>query len=389
MNAPANPIAFIDLQAQRRRIADKIDAAVKRVIESGAYIMGPEVKSFESQLASYAQAKHVLSCANGTDALVLPLQAWDIGAGDAVFCPSFTFAATAEIIPWTGATPVFVDIDPDTYNIDPGSLDAAIEGVKKDGKLKPRVVIAVDLFGQPADYPQISAITKKHGLKLIADSAQAFGCTIEGRHPLHWADAATTSFFPAKPLGCYGDGGAVLTNDPLTAELVDSLRVHGKATKTDIASAKFDHDPKYMNMRIGRNSRLDTIQAAILIQKLTLFAEELDLRNRVAARYTVGLKGAVTSIPSVIEGGVSVWAQYTIEYTHRDKLAVHLKSKGIPTAVYYPLPLHLQSAYAGYPRGMGGLAVTEAKAKTVISLPMHPYLQADLQDYIIDAVRGF
>lgn len=265
MNAPANPIAFIDLQAQRRRIADKIDAAVKRVIESGAYIMGPEVKSFESQLASYAQAKHVLSCANGTDALVLPLQAWDIGAGDAVFCPSFTFAATAEIIPWTGATPVFVDIDPDTYNIDPGSLDAAIEGVKKDGKLKPRVVIAVDLFGQPADYPQISAITKKHGLKLIADFAQAFGCTIEGRHPLHWADAATTSFFPAKPLGCYGDGGAVLTNDPLTAELVDLLRVHGKATKTDIASAKFDHDPKYMNMRIGRNSRLDTIQAAILI----------------------------------------------------------------------------------------------------------------------------
>jgi dTDP-4-amino-4,6-dideoxygalactose transaminase len=239
--------------------------------------------------------------------------------------------------------------------MDPGSLEAAIDGIEKEGKLRPKVVIAVDLFGQSADYPKISAVTRKHGLKLIADSAQGFGCTIEGRHPLFWADVATTSFFPAKPLGCYGDGGAVLTNDSLTVELVDSLRVHGKATKTDIASAKFDHDPKYMNMRIGRNSRLDTIQAAILIQKLTLFAEELDLRNRVADRYAVGLGGAVASIPSVIKGGISVWAQYTIEHVHRDKLAVHLKSKGIPTAIYYPLPLHLQSAYAEYPRGAGGL----------------------------------
>ena len=389
MNAPANPIAFIDLQAQRSRIADKIDAAVKRVIESGAYIMGPEVKTFEGQLAAFGEAKHALGCANGTDALVLPLNAWGVGPGDAVFCPSFTFAATAEIVPWTGASPVFVDVLPDTYNMDPVSLEAAIEGVNKAGKLKPKVVIAVDLFGQPADYPKISAVAAKYGLKLIADSAQGFGCTLNSKHPLSWADVATTSFFPAKPLGCYGDGGAVLTNDALTAELLDSLRVHGKATKTDIANAKFDHDPKYMNMRIGRNSRLDTIQAAILIEKLALFADEIELRNKVAARYNVGLKGAVSSTPTMISGGVSTWAQYTIEHPDRDRLAAHLKAKGVPTAVYYPLPLHLQTAYAEFPRGAGGLAVTEAKSKTVISLPMHPYLEESVQEFIIEAVRSF
>jgi len=387
MPAPANPIAFIDLQAQRGRIADRINALVIKVIEGGAYIMGPEVKAFESQLAAFGRAKHALSCANGTDALVLPLNAWGVGPGDAVFCPSFTFAATAEVVPWTGASPVFVDVLPDTYNMDPASLEAAIAGVQKSGKLTPKVVIAVDLFGQPADYPRISEIARKHGLKLVADSAQGFGCTLHGEHPLHWADAATTSFFPAKPLGCYGDGGAVLTNDAATAELIDSLRVHGKATKTDIAKATFDHDPKYMNMRIGRNSRLDTIQAAILIEKLALFAEEIELRNKVAARYGAGLKGAVIT-PTVILGGVSTWAQYTIEHPDRDKLASHLKSKGVPTAVYYPLPLHLQAAYGEYPRGAGGMGVTEAKAKSVISLPMHPYLEADVQDYIVDAIRS-
>lgn len=389
MSAPEKAIAFIDLQAQRRRIADRIDATVQQVIESGAYIMGPEVKQFEAQLAAFGSAKHALGCANGTDALVLPLQAWDVGPGDAVFCPSFTFAATAEIVPWTGATPVFVDIAPDTYNMDPAALEAAIEGVLKDGKLKPKVVIAVDLFGQPADYPRISEIARKHGLRLIADSAQGFGCTLHGRHPLSWADAATTSFFPAKPLGCYGDGGAVLTNDDATAELIDSLRVHGKATKTDIARASFDHDPKYMNMRIGRNSRLDTIQAAILIEKLAIFADEIELRNRVAARYSEGLKNVVSSTPTVIAGGISTWAQYTIEHPERDRLAAHLKAHGVPTAVYYPLPLHLQAAYEAFPRGAGGLPVTEEKAKFVISLPMHPYLDEASQDHIIESIRRF
>ena len=386
---PPAPIAFIDLQAQRLRIAAKIDAAVRKVIEGGAYVMGPEVRAFETQLAAFGDAKYALSCGNGTDALVLPLEAWGVGAGDAVFCPSFTFAATAEIVPWTNAQPVFVDIVPETYNIDPVKLEAAIEGVLKDGKLKPKVIIAVDLFGQPADYPAIAALAQKYGLKLIADSAQGFGCRINGKHPLAWADATTTSFFPAKPLGCYGDGGAVLTNEAATAELIDSFRVHGKATATDIANERFEHDPKYLNLRIGRNSRLDTIQAAILLEKLAVFADEILARNAIATRYCEGLRGFVSVVPKVIDGGVSTWAQFTIEHPERDKLAAHLKNRGVPTACYYPIPLHLQKAYKHFPRGAGGMDVTEAKAHTVLSLPMHADLSQEVQDYIIDAVKSF
>jgi dTDP-4-amino-4,6-dideoxygalactose transaminase len=282
---------------------------------------------------------------------------------------------------------VFVDILPDTYNMDPTHLDAAIEAVKRDGKLKPKVVIAVDLFGQPADYPAIAAIAKKHGLKLIADSAQGFGCTLNDKHPAHWADITTTSFFPAKPLGCYGDGGAVLTDDDDLAEVLDSVRVHGKATKRDIAGRTFEHDPKYLNMRIGRNSRLDTIQAAVLLQKLEIFDEEIERRNAVADRYIKALNGAV-GVPKVIAGGVSTWAQFTIETPKRDALAAHLKAEGIPTAVYYPIPLHKQAAYEMYRTGPGGLPVTEAKAHVVISLPMHPYLAPDVQDRIIAAVKA-
>src|SRR5665213_3642077 len=253
-------IPFIDLAAQQARLKPKIDAAIARVLAHGAYVMGPEVREFEARLAAFCGAKLALSCANGTDALALPLMAWELGAGDAVFCPSFTFAATPEVIPWTGATPVFVDILPDTYNLDPAHLEAAIEAVKAEGKLKPAAVIAVDLFGQSADYPRLAEVCHRHGLKLIADSAQGFGCTLGGQHPIAWADAATTSFFPAKPLGAYGDGGAVLTNDAWLVERLDSLRVHGKATASDIAGKTFDHDPKYMNVRVGMNSRLDTIQ---------------------------------------------------------------------------------------------------------------------------------
>lgn len=382
-------IAFIDLQAQRARISGKIDAAVSAAIEGGAYIMGPQVKSFEADLAKFGQAKHALSCGNGTDALVLPLMAWEVGPGDAVFCPSFTFAATAEIVPWVGASPVFIDIDPHTYNMDPSHLESAIEATLAEGKLKPKVVIAVDLFGQPADYPRISEIAKKYGLKLIADSAQGFGCTLNGMHPIHWADATTTSFFPAKPLGCYGDGGAVLTNDDALMERMDSLRVHGKASKSDIAGRSFEHDPKYLNMRIGMNSRLDTIQAAILIEKLAIFDDEIEARNRVAHRYNELLAPYVATVPHMIEGGVSTWAQYTIEHDDRDGLAAHLKSKGVPTAVYYPIPLHQQPAYDMYPLGPQGLGVSEAKAKRVISLPMHPYLDPGVQDQIVEAVASY
>jgi UDP-2-acetamido-2-deoxy-ribo-hexuluronate aminotransferase len=308
-------IPFIDLAAQQVRLKPRIDAAIQKVLAHGAYVMGPEVGSFEAQLAAFGQSKYALSCGNGTDALALPLMAWEIGAGDAVFCPSFTFAATPEVIPWTGATPVFVDILPGTYNLDPDHLEAAIEAVKARGQLRPAAVIAVDLFGQPADYPRISQICRRHGLKLISDSAQGFGCTLYGEPPIRWADAVTTSFFPAKPLGGYGDGGAVLTDDAALFERMDSLRVHGKLVKSDINGHPLQHDPKYLNMRIGMNSRLDTLQAAILIEKLSVFAEEIELRQDVAQRYTDGLADHVLGTPKVIEGGLSVWAQYVITAT--------------------------------------------------------------------------
>lgn len=382
-------IAFIDLQAQRARIGNSMTAAILAAVEGGAYIMGPQVGEFERRLSAFSGAAHTLSCANGTDALVLPLLAWGIKRGDAVFCPSFTFAATAEIIPWLDATPVFVDILPDTYNMNPDGLEAAIEEVQRQGKLTPKAVIAVDLFGQPADYPRIAAISRKHGLKLIADSAQGFGGTLRGKHPIAWVDAVTTSFFPAKPLGCYGDGGGVQTNDAVLWDIMDSLRVHGKASKLDVQQRKFEHDPKYLNLRVGMNSRLDTIQAAILIEKLAVFAEEIELRQQVARRYEEGLKGVVAATPQVIDGGVSVWAQYTIEVPDRTGLAAHLKANDVPSAVYYPVPMHKQAAYDRFPVGPGGLPVSEAKAERVISLPMHPYLDAATQSRIIDVIRAF
>jgi dTDP-4-amino-4,6-dideoxygalactose transaminase len=381
-------IPFIDLASQQARIRPQIEAAMARVLAHGAYVMGPEVKAFEAKLAAFARSRHVVSCANGTEALALPLMAWGIGPGDAVFCPSFTFAATAEVIPWLGASPVFVDILPDTYNLDPDKLEAAIMAIKAEGRLEPKAIIAVDLFGQPADYPRISAIAKRHGLKLVADSAQALGCTLNGRHPSAWADAATTSFFPAKPLGAYGDGGAVLTDDDWLAERVDSLRVHGKATKSDIEGHSFDHDPKYLNLRVGMNSRLDTLQAAILIEKLAIFEDEIERRQAIAARYAAGLAGSAARAAIVIPGGLSTWAQYTIEHPDRDGLAASLKAQGIPTAAYYPMPMHRQECYASYPKP-DGLAVSDAKADLVLSLPMHAYLDEDTQDFIIEAVLAF
>lgn len=380
---------FIDLQAQRQRISKEIDAAIGRVLNTCGFIMGPEVTGFESALAKFAGAKHALACANGTDALILPLRAWNIGPGDAVFCPSFTFVASAEVMPLVGASPVFVDIDPVTYNMDPASLEDAILAVKKDGKLRPRAIIAVDLFGQPANYPAISKIAKAHGLKLIADQAQGFGCTLHGKQPLDWCDVATASFFPAKPLGCYGDGGAVLTNDTSLADLVDSIRIHGKASAEDMAARKYDNDPRYLNMRVGVNSRLDAMQAAILSEKLKIYPDELQKRDAIAARYNKGLAKHVRAVPQVIEGGFSNWAQYTIEHDNREGLIAHLKAQGIPTAIYYPVPIHMQDVYSVYPKAPKGLPVTESVRSRVMSLPMHPYLSEADQDKVIDAIRGF
>lgn len=382
-------IPFIDLQAQRLRLGGRIEAAVQEAVTGGAWVMGPQVRQFEADLAAFGKAKHALGCANGTDALALPLMAWGVGRGDAVFVPSFTFAATAEVVPWFDAEPVFIDVDAETYNMSPSHLEAAIEATIAEGRLTPRVVIAVDLFGQPADYPAIKSICDRHGLKLISDSAQGFGCTIGGDHPLKWADVTTTSFFPAKPLGCYGDGGAVLTDDDDLAQLMDSIRVHGKAVAQDLEGKTFDHDPKYLNMRIGLNSRLDTIQAAVLIEKLKVFSQEIEWRNAAAARYNEALRPHVAKVPDVPAGNISNWAQYTVEHPNRDALIAHLKDQGVPTAVYYPIPLHLQPAYEHYPRGPQGLPVTERLMDVVFSLPMHSDLDAATQDRIIAAVASF
>ncbi len=381
-------LPFIDLAAQQRRLRAPIEAAIGRVLDHGQYVMGPEVIELERRLAAYCGAAYALTCANGTDALALPLMAWGIGAGDAVFAPSFTFAATPEVIPWVGASVVFVDILPGSYNLDPAALERAVAVVTGEGRLTPRAVIAVDLFGQCADYPAIAAVCARHGLKLIADSAQSFGATLAGRHPIAWADAMTTSFFPAKPLGCYGDGGAVLVNDPALWERMDSLRIHGKATAADLAGRKFDQEAKYLNARVGMNSRLDTLQAAILLEKLAVFDEELAARDEIAARYAAGLAGRVAATPGLIAGARSTWAQYTIEHEARDALAAHLRRAGIPTAVYYPVPMHLQAPYRDAPNA-GDLPVTEAKASLVLSLPMHADLDPATQDRIIAEVRGF
>lgn len=380
-------IPFIDLAAQRERIGARIEAGIARVLAHGAYIMGPEVRQFEAELAAFAGAKHGLACANGTDAIELVLKGLGIGAGEAVFVPSFTFVATAEVVPMTGAEPVFVDIDSRTYNIDPVKLDAAIAAVIAEGRLRPAAIIAVDLFGQPADYPAIAEVAAKYGLPVISDAAQGFGGTIDGKQSLHWAVAVATSFYPAKPLGCYGDGGAVVTNDAALLDKLISYRVHGGATAADAAA--FAHEAKYLNVRIGMNSRLDTIQAAVLLEKLAIFSEEIELRQSVARRYNEGLAASVLSVPYVREGFVSTWAQYTIEHENRDGLQAHLREKGIPTAVYYPIPLHLQPGYAAFTAGPRDLSVSEAKAKTVISLPFSPYLSAETQDEIIAAVKAF
>jgi dTDP-4-amino-4,6-dideoxygalactose transaminase len=375
------PIPFIDVAAQRRRLGSVIDEAVARVLTSCQFILGPEVRTLESELAAFCGARHAITCSSGTDALRMVLMAWGIGPGDAVICPTFTFCATAEVPALCGATPVLADVDAETFNLNPASVERAIATAKKRG-LKPRAIIPVDLFGQPADHDAIAAIAAAHDLFILDDAAQSFGATYKGRQlgavlpgAKSGAVAAATSFFPAKPLGCYGDGGAVFTDDDDLAARIRSIRVHGEGVD------------KYDAARIGLAARLDTIQAAVLLEKLKIFPQEIIARNAAAERYAAGLAGVV-SVPRVAKDQTSVWAQYTIRLApgRRDALAAALKAQGIPTAIYYAKPLHRQVAYSGYPVAEGGLPVSERLADEVISLPMHAYLDEATQERIITAV---
>ena len=368
-----NPIPFIDLQAQRRRLGPALDAAIRCAVEGGQWILGPQVAQFEKDISAWAGVKHAIGCSDGTDALLLLLRAWGVGPGDAVFVPAFTFVASAEVVVLAGAVPVFVDVLPDTFNMDPVSLEAAIALVKRDGKLKPKVVMPVDLFGQPADYRSLAPIAKREGLKLLCDTAQGFGAVMDGKRAGSIGDAAATSFFPAKPLGCYGDGGACFTNDDGLKEKLLSLRMHGQGRD------------RYEHVAIGLNARLDTIQAAILIEKLKIFEDEIEKRNAVAQRYTSAFANSNRiKTPVVLEGVTSTWASYTLQVADRARFQADLKQAGIPTMVYYPIPLSRQPAYAAYP----GVAtpVSEALCGHVVSLPMHPYLDEDAQNRVIDAV---
>ncbi len=412
---------FIDLATQQRRITDNLQANIGRVLAHGQYINGPEVRELEEALAGYVGAKHAIGCASGTDALLMALMALEIGPGDAVFTTPFTFIATAEVISLLGATPVFVDIDPLTFNIDPVKLEEAIVAIK--GKeppgdplplgvkalqaafpdrriinrrsadrqagdrrmggdrraaapLRPRAVIPVDLFGLPADYDAIAAIAARHGLKVIEDAAQSFGGEYKGRKACAFGDVACTSFFPAKPLGCYGDGGMCFTNDAGIDQILRSIRVHGQGSD------------KYENVRIGINGRLDTLQAAILLAKFAIFPEEIDLRQEVAKRYDTLLAGAVTT-PAIPDGYRSAWAQYSVlarDEAERSALMARLKEAGIPTAVYYPKPLHRQTAFASLRYQAGAFPVSEDCARRIFSLPMHPYLPAGEQSRIAAAL---
>ncbi len=369
------PIPFIDIPAQRRRLGRAVDDAVARVLAHCQFVNGPEVHAFERDLAAFCGARHAIGCASGTDALLLVLMAWEIKPGEAVICPSFTYHATAEMVALLGATPIIADVSPETFNLDPASCERGVAAAKRLG-LKPRAIIPVDLFGLPADHEAITAIARKHDLKILDDAAQGFGATYRGKKLGTFGTATATSFFPAKPLGCYGDGGAVFTDDDALAARVKSIRLHGEGVDRSEAA------------RIGITGRLDTIQAAILIEKLKIFPDEIAARNRVAECYTQALAD-VAVVPRVGNESTSVWAQYTIKLKagQRDKLAADLKAQGIPTAIYYTKPLHKQPAYRDFPVADGGVPVSEQLSGEVISLPMHAYLEQPDQDRIIGAVR--
>jgi dTDP-4-amino-4,6-dideoxygalactose transaminase len=370
------PIPFIDVAAQRRRLGTQIDDAIRRVVDHCQFINGPEVFALEKELAAFCGARHAMGVASGTDALVLVLMAKGIGAGDAVICPSFTYAASPEAVALVGATPVFCEVNETTFNIEAAGIERAAAAAKSAG-LAPKALMTVDLFGLPADYDAIMPVAERLGLYVIDDAAQAFGADTKGRKIGTLAPVTTTSFFPAKPLGCYGDGGAVFTDDDALADMIRSLRNHGQGTD------------RYDNVRVGMTGRLDTIQAAVLIEKLKIFPDELVARERIARRYNARLADVV-KVPHIGNDHSCVWAQYTIRVpaARRDGLAGALRAQGIPTMMYYPKPSHRQVAYRHCPVAEGGLAVTDRLASEVISLPMHAYLDEATQDRIVAAVRG-
>ncbi len=368
---------FIDLKTQFERIEDDVFSRVSTVLQRQKYVMGPEIAELEEKLAEYAGVRHAISCSSGTDALVIPLMGYDLKATDAVFVPSFTFFASAESITLAGGTPVFVDSDATTFNLSPADLDRAIDETLAEGKLTPRGIITVDLFGQPADYDEILAIADKHGLFVIEDAAQGFGGEYKGAKAGSFGNVASTSFFPAKPLGCYGDGGAIFTDDDDLAELIKSIRVHGQGSD------------KYDNVRIGVNGRLDSIQAAVLLSKLAIFDSEVEARNRVANAYSERLSD-VLAVPAVTNGKLSVWAQYTLVAKDADERTAIIdacKAAGVPTAVYYPIPIHRSTAYKSLGYKLGDLPVGEDLANRVFSIPMHPYLQESDIEQIVAAVK--
>ncbi|HEY6254941.1 MAG TPA: DegT/DnrJ/EryC1/StrS family aminotransferase [Xanthobacteraceae bacterium] len=369
------PIPFIDVAAQRQRLGRRIDEAIARVLGHCQFIMGPEVRELESALAAFCGARHAITCASGTDALLLVLMAKGVGAGDAVICPAFTFTATAEVVALVGATPVFADVAEASFNLDPESCRQAVAAARAAG-LSPKAVIAVDMFGQPADHRAIAAVADAENLFVLDDAAQSFGASYHNRSVGTLAPATATSFFPAKPLGCYGDGGAVFTDDGELAAVLRSLRVHGEGNS------------RYESVRIGTNARFDTIQAAVLIEKLKIFPDEISARDRIAQRYSRHLADLV-AVPQLARGSTSVWAQYTLRLRggRREAFAAALKAERIPTAVYYPIPLNRQEAYRRFPVVEGGVPVSERLAAEVISLPMHAYLDEPTQDRIIAAAR--
>ncbi len=372
--SPQKPIPFIDLNAQQQRIRDQIETRIKTVLDHGKYIMGPEVREVEEKLAAYVGVKHCITCASGTDALLMALMAYNVGPGDAIITTPFTFISTAEVISLLGARPIFVDIDPVTFNIDPAKIRAVLDNEIVTSS-KVRGIIPVDLFGQPADYEEINAIAREYDLFVLEDAAQSFGAEYRGKKCGALTEVAATSFFPAKPLGCYGDGGAVFTDSDALADRLRSIRVHGKGSD------------KYDNVRIGINGRFDTLQAAVILAKLEIFDEEIQLRQKVARRYGDLLKGLLET-PTVKPDRTSVWAQYSVLSSQRDNLMTHLKEHGVPTAIYYPKPLHLQTAYQYLGYGAGDFPVSESIAQRIFSLPMHPYLQPEVQEFIKEKVKG-
>lgn len=373
-------IPFIDLKAQYKLVEDSVKQGIEGVLEHGAYIMGPEIRDLEAKLAEFSSVNHAVGCASGTDALVMALMALGVGPGDAVFTTPFTFMATAEAIALLGATPVFVDIDPVTFNIDPDDLRRKIRDVKEEKNLKPKGVIAVDLFGQPADYDRIEPMAHNNGLFLVVDAAQSFGATYKGRPVCSIGDVACTSFFPAKPLGCYGDGGMVFADNDELHKLLVSIRVHGMG------------EDKYENVRLGINGRIDSIQAAVLLAKFAIFPDEIEKRQQVADRYAELLGGIDgLRVPTVAEGNTSVWAQYSLlarNSEHRDELMGKLKEADIPSVIYYPKPLHLQKAFAYLGYAKGDMPVCEEIASRIFSLPMHPYLEAADQEKIAAVLKS-